>query len=78
LFRQKFFYGFFVEFIRFAFNDTQSPGGAFTKAGPQTITIKIGYHPGFAIYNFQCTFGAGWNAVAAAIAQLVINFYDLS
>jgi hypothetical protein len=68
LFRQKFFYGFFVEFIRFAFNDTQSAGGAFTKAGPQTITIKIGYHPGFAIYNLQCAFSAGGDTIAAAIA----------
>jgi hypothetical protein len=73
-----FFHGFFVKFIRFAFNDTQSAGGAFAKAGPQTITIKIGDHAGFAIYNFQCAFSAGWDTIAAAIAQLVINFYDLS
>jgi hypothetical protein len=62
------FHGFLVEFIRFAFNDTQSTGGAFTKAGSQTITIKIGNHPGFAIYNFQCAFSAGGDAIAAAIA----------
>jgi hypothetical protein len=63
-----FFHGFFVEFSRLAFNDTQSAGRAFAKAGAQTITIKIGYHSGFAIYYFQCPFGAGRNAIATAIA----------
>jgi hypothetical protein len=71
---QKFLDGFFVKLIRLALHNRKCILGAFAQAGSQAVAIYVRNHPGFAIYDFKGSLGAGRNAIPAAITEVFVNF----
>jgi hypothetical protein len=78
LFGQKFFNGFFIEFVGRTLDDLKGAQGAFSQAGPQSVAIKVGDHAGFPIYYLQCALGTGRHTVAASVTEFFVNFDNLS
>ena len=75
---QMMFNRHFVEFIGFAFLDCNRVLRTFAETGAKTVAVLLFDESGFAVYNLQRTFGAGWNTDAAAVTFLLVNFNYLS
>jgi hypothetical protein len=75
---QVFFHGFLVKLLGFALHDFQRAGGAFTHARPKAVAQVVGNDPGLAFDDRNGAFGTGNNALAAAVAEILVDFYDFS
>jgi hypothetical protein len=70
--------GMLVECWRFAYFNGQRTGGADTDAEPSAVAQFLSYDSRLAIHHVDGTHGTRHHAGAAAIAQRLVNAYDLS
>jgi hypothetical protein len=47
-----------VEFVRVPLNNPQGILGTFTEAGPQSVTVLVGYQTGLPVNYFDSALGA--------------------
>jgi hypothetical protein len=78
LFRDGYRHRRLVKFVGIALLNDQRSGGAGPDAGTQTVAKALADQPGLAVNDFQRPFMAPGNAVAAAVAQVLVDAYDLS
>ncbi len=57
----------------FAFLDSDRSQRAFAQAGAEPVAEEVANQPRLSVYYLQCPFRAAGNAVAAAVAQFLID-----
>ena len=78
LFPEIFLHRCFVEVLGLALYDPKGARGALAQTSPQAVTIYLRRKPGFSVNNLQGPFGTGGDTLSTSIAQLIVDFNDLS
>ena len=76
--RQMLFHGTLIVGFGRALDDFQGSGRAAAKTGAQAVAEVIGKNLGLAVDNLDRAFGAVQNALAAAVAEVFIDFDDVA
>jgi hypothetical protein len=65
-----------IEFIRIAFHDSKRIVRALAQAGTEAVAVHFGNELCLSIHNLQRSLCARWHALATAVAQVIVDFYD--
>jgi hypothetical protein len=68
--------GMFIEFIRITFHDSKRIVWALAQAGTEAVAVHFGNELRLSIHNLQCSLCARWDALATAVTQVIVDFYN--
>ena len=77
-FLQVLVHGLLVKLVGLALDDLQGPRGALAQAGSQAVAEHVLHESCLAVDDLDGPFRAGGHTLAAAVAELFIDFDDLS